>query len=106
MVNWCPVSLTALSDEEVEMRPTKGFIYQLRYELVEPTTTKDAEGNVIPLTHLVLDNEAHDSTGGQGTVSRGVALAAVAQACGYRHVISTDAPAELEMALKNPLNLF
>ncbi|WP_404420367.1 valine--tRNA ligase [Nibricoccus sp. IMCC34717] len=35
MVNWCPASLTALSDEEVEMRPTKGFIYKLRYELVD-----------------------------------------------------------------------
>jgi valyl-tRNA synthetase len=55
MVNWCPVSLTALSDEEVEMRPTKGHIYRLRYELVEPATTTDAEGNTIPLTHLVLE---------------------------------------------------
>lgn len=36
MVNWCPVSKTALSDEEVEMRPTKGFMWRLRYELVEP----------------------------------------------------------------------
>ncbi|OAM88350.1 valine--tRNA ligase [Termitidicoccus mucosus] len=36
MVNWCPASLTALSDEEVEMRPTKGHIYRCRYELVEP----------------------------------------------------------------------
>jgi phosphonopyruvate decarboxylase len=51
------------------------------------------------LTHLVLDNEAHDSTGGQGTVSRGVALAAVAQACGYARVVSTDDPAELAAAL-------
>jgi valyl-tRNA synthetase len=35
MVNWCPSSLTALSDEEVEMRPTKGSIYQVRYEIVD-----------------------------------------------------------------------
>ena len=35
MVNWCPSSLTALSDEEVEMRPTKGLIYQVRYEVVD-----------------------------------------------------------------------
>jgi valyl-tRNA synthetase len=33
MVNWCPGSLTALSDEEVEMRPTKSLMYQVRYEL-------------------------------------------------------------------------
>lgn len=35
MVNWCPVSLTALSDEEVVMKPAKGFLYQVRYELVD-----------------------------------------------------------------------
>ena len=34
MVNWCPVSLTALSDEEVIMKPVKGFMYHVRYELV------------------------------------------------------------------------
>ncbi len=49
--------------------------------------------------HVVLDNEAHDSTGGQATVSRGVAFAAVAQACGYRRVVSTDDPAVLELSL-------
>jgi len=35
MVNWCPASLTALSDEEVIMKPVKGFIYHVRYELVD-----------------------------------------------------------------------
>ncbi|HVU16187.1 MAG TPA: valine--tRNA ligase [Candidatus Didemnitutus sp.] len=35
MVNWCPGSLTALSDEEVDMRPAKGFIYRVRYERVD-----------------------------------------------------------------------
>jgi len=35
MVNWCPASLTALSDEEVIMKPTKGFLYQVRYELAD-----------------------------------------------------------------------
>ncbi len=54
------------------------------------------------LLHVVLDNEAHDSTGGQATVSRGVAFAAVAQACGYRRVVSTDDPAELAAALEAP----
>ncbi len=53
-------------------------------------------------THLVLDNEAHDSTGGQSTVSRGVALAAVAQACGYARAVSTDDPAELATVLGEP----
>ncbi|MFZ5494041.1 MAG: valine--tRNA ligase [Verrucomicrobiota bacterium] len=35
MVNWCPVSLTALSDEEVIMKPVKGLLYQVRYELAD-----------------------------------------------------------------------
>lgn len=35
MVNWCPASLTALSDEEVIMKPAKGFLYQVRYELAD-----------------------------------------------------------------------
>lgn len=54
------------------------------------------------LLHVVLDNEAHDSTGGQATVSRGVAFAAVAQACGYRRVVSTDDPAAFAAALAAP----
>ena len=36
MVNWCPVSQTALSDEEVEMKPQKGFLYYFRVQVVEP----------------------------------------------------------------------
>ena len=35
MVNWCPVSLTGLSDEEVIMKPSKGFLYRMRYEVAE-----------------------------------------------------------------------
>lgn len=54
------------------------------------------------LVHVVLDNEAHDSTGGQATVSRGVAFAAIAQACGYRRVVSTDNLPELAAALALP----
>ncbi|MBI4429422.1 MAG: phosphonopyruvate decarboxylase [Ignavibacteriales bacterium] len=42
------------------------------------------------LIHVLLDNEAHDSTGGQLTVSRGISFAAAAKAFGYKHVISTD----------------
>lgn len=35
MVNWCPASLTALSDEEVIMKPQRGLLYKMRYEVVE-----------------------------------------------------------------------
>lgn len=37
------------------------------------------------LVHVLLDNGAHDSTGGQPTVSPGVDFAAVALACGYAY---------------------
>src|SRR6266446_6879437 len=33
MVNWCPVSLTALSDEEVEMESQKGFLYYFKVQV-------------------------------------------------------------------------
>ncbi len=42
------------------------------------------------LTHLLLDNGAHDSTGGQATVSPHVSFAGVAAACGYAWAIEGD----------------
>jgi len=39
MVNWCPVSLTALSDEEVVMKEQKGFMYHFRVEVAEQPGT-------------------------------------------------------------------
>ncbi len=35
MVNWCPVNLTALSDEEVIMTPQKSKIYKMKYQLAD-----------------------------------------------------------------------
>ncbi|MEM7387265.1 MAG: valine--tRNA ligase, partial [Verrucomicrobiota bacterium] len=35
MVNWCPKSQTALSDEEVIPRESNGFLYYMRYEIAE-----------------------------------------------------------------------
>jgi phosphonopyruvate decarboxylase len=51
------------------------------------------------LMHLVLDNEAHDSTGGQATVSRGVSFGAIALACGYALATGTDSVEELRTLL-------
>src|SRR5271165_2777519 len=39
MVNWCPVSQTALSDEEVEMKPQKGFMYHFKVQVAEMPET-------------------------------------------------------------------
>jgi len=35
MVNWCPGSLTAISDEEVIPTKQKGFLYYVKYQLVD-----------------------------------------------------------------------
>ncbi|MBA3849896.1 MAG: valine--tRNA ligase, partial [Opitutus sp.] len=52
MVNWCPVSLTALSDEEVIMKPAKGHIYTVRYERTDAPgefmTVKTTRPETIP----------------------------------------------------------
>ena len=39
MVHWCPVALTALSDEEVVMKPTNGTLYYFKVEVVEEPGT-------------------------------------------------------------------
>jgi phosphonopyruvate decarboxylase len=40
--------------------------------------------------HLLLDNGAHESTGGQATVSPHVSFAGIAAACGYAAALETD----------------
>src|ERR1017187_1163886 len=49
MVNWCPVSLTALSDEEVVMKEQKGVLYYFKVEVVEKvgqaSSLSDVSGN-------------------------------------------------------------
>ncbi len=39
MVNWCPATQTALSDEEVEMKPQKGFMYHFKVQVAEEPNT-------------------------------------------------------------------
>mgnify|MGYP000764627687 CR=1 FL=1 len=39
MVNWCPVNLTALSDEEVVMKHQAGKLYRMKYEIAEEPGT-------------------------------------------------------------------
>ncbi|WP_406430656.1 phosphonopyruvate decarboxylase [Streptomyces sp. NBC_00631] len=54
------------------------------------------------LLHVVLDNEVHDSTGAQATVSAQTDFAGIAAACGYRRVLRTDAVDELREFCTGP----
>ncbi len=51
------------------------------------------------LVHVLLDNEVHDSTGSQATVSPAIDFASIARACGYRRVLRIDDLDELRAAL-------
>ena len=42
------------------------------------------------LIHVLIDNEAHDSTGGQGTVTGAISFGTIARGFGYEQVYSTD----------------
>jgi phosphonopyruvate decarboxylase len=55
------------------------------------------------LTHVVLDNGAHDSTGGQRTLSASADLVAVAAACGYAQVHACGEVDDLAVALRRSL---
>ena len=59
MVNWCPGSLTALSDEEVIPTKQKGSLYYVKYELVPDdtfsvTATYDPQSNPDPAHRVPL----------------------------------------------------
>ena len=49
--------------------------------------------------HFILDNQIHESTGGQPTHSKRVSLEKIAKAAGYA-VYKTDNKLDLEMILK------
>jgi phosphonopyruvate decarboxylase len=51
------------------------------------------------LLHIVINNGAHDSVGGQPTVGYDIDIPAIASACGYSKAVSVSAPNELEAAI-------
>ena len=55
------------------------------------------------LTHVILDNGAHESTGAQRTTSATTSLTAAAQACGYRTTAHCDTLADLDEQLRRAL---
>ena len=60
MVNWCPATQTALSDEEVTMRAQSGILYKMRYELVEPDGKR---------THLEISTTRPETLMGDSAVA-------------------------------------
>lgn len=56
------------------------------------------------LLHIVLDNEAYDSSGGQPTTSKTTKLEDVARATGYRFVRRVDSRNELQQSLTESNN--
>ena len=52
------------------------------------------------LLHIILDNEAHDSTGGQATASPIVDFAQVAAAANYRNAVRVDMREDLERVIR------
>lgn len=57
------------------------------------------------LVHIVLDNECHESTGGQETASMITKLDVIAYSCGFRISKFVDSQEELRETLKNYLKL-
>jgi phosphonopyruvate decarboxylase len=51
------------------------------------------------LRHIVLNNGAHDSVGGQPTIARAIDLAGIARCAGYTHSYSVKNPEELRRVL-------
>ena len=52
--------------------------------------------------HVLFNNGAHDSVGGQPTVGLDIDVPAIAKAVGYKHAFSVDSAGELQEILRSP----
>ena len=66
------------------------------------TTCSCAPSNLI---HILLDNEVHESTGGQKTLSANVSFPVIAKGFNYSHVFSTDMLNEFENYLNQSMEM-
>lgn len=55
--------------------------------------------------HVVINNGAHESVGGQPTVAFGLDIPAIARACGYRHVARASTDDEIDESLTHLANV-
>src|SRR5450432_1866520 len=71
MVNWCPASLTALSDEEVVMKEQKGFLYYFKVEVAEATPSSHfpAGGGGAAATFLTIATTRPETIPGDTAVA-------------------------------------
>src|SRR3989344_508438 len=51
--------------------------------------------------HIVFDNESHESTGGQPTVSKGLDFSKIAKSCGYKNTCQIKTRNELMIKLRD-----
>jgi len=51
--------------------------------------------------HIVINNGAHDSVGGQPTVGFKVSLISIAKSCGYKEVFKAETSEEVKEAITN-----
>ncbi len=56
------------------------------------------------LCHILLDNQQHESTGGQSTVSHSVNFCAIAAACGYEKLSAVTTPKQVGKWITNSTN--
>ncbi len=56
------------------------------------------------LVHVVINNAAHETVGGQPTVAGKIDLVAIAKACGYKSAVSVDSFDSLDKALQSAKN--
>ena len=62
-----------------------------------PVIAKFAPKNLV---HIVINNEAHESVGGQPNAMKGIKIANVARVCGYKNVVTVENSADLDVELQ------
>ena len=85
----------------LEKPPKKVFVFDGDGSILMKMGTLATIGHYLPknLYHIIFDNNAHDSTGGQATVSETVNFAKVAAACGYKGAVVVNKESVLKKSL-------
>ncbi len=101
MVNWCPVSLTALSDEEVIMKPQNGTMYHFKVEVCSygPAGRPGENDAAHPTSHRDVATTLTIATTRPETIPGDTAVAVNPRDERYAHLIGKNIvrplPAEL-----------